>query len=164
MLYLLLIVNNSTKTMSKSSQAEWLIGKNGHLVHTPEFFKFHDELETKVIKMNSNIEKIKKRIEIMFNQYTNFHQAGLEMIHENKQQILKNLEKTNEIKKIKTSITRLRNDLKRQIAKNKKDTDEIIQNLSIDNDILRSELFSLRQEFNNFKKEISNKSIPDEDS
>ena len=31
----------------------------------------------------------------------------------------------------------------------KKDTDEIIQNLSIDNDILRSELFSLRQEFNN---------------
>ena len=51
--------------------------------------------------MNSNIERIKKRIEIMFNQYTNFHQAGLEMIHENKQQILKNIEKTNEIKKIK---------------------------------------------------------------
>ena len=63
--------------------------------------------------MNSNIERIKKRIEIMFNQYTNFHQAGLEMIHENKQQILKNIEKTNEIKKIKTSITRLRNDLTR---------------------------------------------------
>ena len=62
----------------------------------------------------------------MFNQYTNFHQAGLEMIHENKQQILKNLEKTNEIKKIKTSITRLRNDLKRQIAKNKKDYLKII--------------------------------------
>ena len=44
----------------------------------------------------------------------------------------------------------MRNGLKKQIAKNKKDTDEIIQNLSIDNDILRSELFSLRQEFNNF--------------